>query len=357
MIKYRYAVDKYESLIDVQNLERIQLTKDEKFYSLDFKQELIPRLGKIKMKHFAHKSILGVLGSRETYLHALGKKIFFTEYTNSLESKTPFFLDYVSRRNCIRLKEEYDTTCSLKEEKRKFDLSKYYKEILMEKKDDNFIPDLMLLNTTTKEKIYIEIAVTHQSSVEKINAANRILEFFVDSEEDAEELRNFKLGRSNTAVQYHNFKQNLETGIFCKPGGCCKKFNFFRVSEEGKCLLTVVKEYQIKSSLENCPHNFIWKIIEPSHDIWNDDESTENLKTTFINYVALAHNEEIAVKNCYICRYHADNTSYEDIPREPIFCKFKKMTCTSNHAATCQYYKVHQAYVDVAVHRWMVSKP
>lgn len=85
MIKYRYALDSLDRLVDIQSLARDTITKDEKFYTVDFKQQLIPRLGLIKVKHFALKPNTEALGNPETYLHALGKKVFKREYLESLE--------------------------------------------------------------------------------------------------------------------------------------------------------------------------------------------------------------------------------------------------------------------------------
>ncbi|NBV14608.1 MAG: hypothetical protein EBS07_11140 [Sphingobacteriia bacterium] len=161
MIKYRYALDKEGNLIDIIDLDRIELKKDDKFFGLDFGQVLIPRLGKIKRKHFAQKPNSEIIGSGETYLHALGKKVFYDDYVKCLKNNIPYYFKYKTEIYCDRLKQEYKIKCLQKIEEKKFDLTKYFNEIRIEKKDGKFIPDIMLSNSQRGEKIYIEIAVTH----------------------------------------------------------------------------------------------------------------------------------------------------------------------------------------------------
>jgi hypothetical protein len=43
-IKYRYAINDNDELIDVTKLNRLELTQGERFYSIDFHSELIPKL-------------------------------------------------------------------------------------------------------------------------------------------------------------------------------------------------------------------------------------------------------------------------------------------------------------------------
>jgi len=346
MIKYRYALDRFNNLIDIQKLERINLLKEDKFFSVDFIQPLIPRLGKIKKKHFAHKSIQVVLGNIETYLHALGKKIFLNEYNECLDSRTPFYLSYSIKNECTRLKEKFNISCSLKDQIFKYDLTKYFTEILIEKKDGNYIPDLLLLNPLTNEKIYVEIAVTHYSSQEKIKSGNRIIEFNITNEDDLNEIFEFKKGNSSDKTQYFNFKQKKNSGSFCSPGKCCTKFNFFNVSGDGRCNLKIITEPEIGYITRKYDSTSIWTIIEPSIHKSDDDDYYRGRKKsqTFKDYLIKANKEKIKVKNCYICRYHAENTSWDYVEGEPIFCKFQKITCNSNYASKCRFFKVDSVF-------------
>ena len=346
MIKYRFALDTKDNLIDIRNLERSELSKEDIFFSIDFKQLLIPRLGKIKIKHFARKSNTAILGSNETYLHALGKKIFYNEYFNCLQNKTPFHLNYSIQTHCNRLEKEFNITCLLKEEFAKFDLSKYFNEILLEKKDDIFIPDILLLNPDTKEKIYIEIAVTHFLSEEKKHSKHRVIEFIITNEDDAIRIIDFKNGDFKHGVRYYNFKQKKIIENFCSKRNCNKDFNLFSVDKNGGSHLDVLKEKRIQPTIDQYNLNSIWQFLEPAEQISREDYyyGGKSIRDVFISYITRAYREKVNVKNCYICRYHAHNTSWDFTEGEPIFCKFQKITCGSNFAVQCQFFKVEQSY-------------
>lgn len=348
MIKYRYALDQYENLVDIQDLERIEVLQTDKFYSIDFKLELIPRLGNIKQKHFAHKPNIENLGTGETYLHALGKKIFYDEYLFCLKNNKSVYFKYTIEKYCNRLQKEYNITCRQGNEIGKFDLTKYFTEILIEKRDDNFIPDILLLNPTTREKIYIEIAVTHASSNNKKHSGNRIIEFNISTENEALLICDFLKQGGTRIVHYYNFKKKEVFNACCEKGNCVRLFNFFSVSQNGKCNLLILKENAIQLTLEKYQHNSIWHKLEPNDRVIDEEfnEEDSNSNKIFKNYLAKAYQENVKVKNCYICRYHARNTSWDYVSGEPIFCKFQKITCGSNYAATCQFYKAEQKYVN-----------
>jgi competence CoiA-like predicted nuclease len=61
--------------------------------------------GKIKQPHFAHKSIQECNG--ETYLHRLGKQVFFEVYQKCLEENEPFILLFMFLRNAINSEEVF----------------------------------------------------------------------------------------------------------------------------------------------------------------------------------------------------------------------------------------------------------
>jgi hypothetical protein len=342
MIKYRYALDKDGNIIDIIDLERIELKKEDKFLGLDFGQELIPRLGKIKRKHFAQKQNSEIIGNGETYLHALGKKVFYDDYVECLKNNIPYYLDYKTEIYCDRLKHEYNIKCLQKTEKKKFDLTKYFNEVKVEKKDGRFIPDIMLLNSQSGEKIYIEIAVTHDSTEQKRQSGYRIIEFKILKEDDIQKITDFRNGNSDNFAKLYNFKKNIKYDACCEVANCKKyRFNWFSVSKNGKCNLNVLKESEINSKKEKYLNSSIWNTVEPiEYDDENEHYSREDL--IFIGYVVRAHKEGANVKNCFLCRYHAKNQSWDfDFePKKPIFCKYLKTACGSNQAAVCRYYKI-----------------
>jgi hypothetical protein len=58
----------------------------------------------------------------------------------------------------------------------------------------------------------------------------------------------------------------------------------------------------------------------------------------FVEQVKLAAKRNIAIRNCYICRYHGDN--WDASNDHSIFCKTFKKSCNSNEAANCERYRV-----------------
>jgi len=74
-MKFRYALDSRNNLIDVFKLNRETLDRAEQFLTIDTNQELVPKIAdKVRGKHFALKNKNEYKGSLETYLHVLAKK-------------------------------------------------------------------------------------------------------------------------------------------------------------------------------------------------------------------------------------------------------------------------------------------
>lgn len=341
MIKYRFAIDNNDKIVDINSLDKNSLTKEDKFFSVDFRQELIPRLGKERTRHFAHKSATEHIGSKETYLHSLGKKIFFDDYTECLRNKTPYLLKYRTHRVCTKLQDKFKIKCKLQDETSTFDLTSRFTEIVIERRDNNFIPDILLVTADKKEKIYIEIAVTHFSTETKKHSGQRIIEFIIESEEDVQNIPKFKTGEENDKIKFYGFKFRTSLGSFCGNNCSNHDFNFFVVSENGKCNLRVVSENVLHGLINKYSSTNIWYIYEPILKVDNDPQyhsSTRNGRA-FRKYIKKAYLQKANVRNCFVCRYHAINNSWEYTNGQPIFCKFLKKTCNSNYAAECQYFK------------------
>ncbi len=186
-----------------------------------------------------------------------------------------------------------------------------------------------------KDKIFVEIAVTHFSTEQKINSKYRIIEINAKNEEDFEPIKSKCLSINNSNVKFKNFK--AET-INC-DGNCKNPHIFLILDKEGKCLLKPsLNLKQIKECLAKNGENIAeYKILT------NDDCGYSRI---FINAVATFAQENCKIKNCFICRYHADNTSlYDDTKDVPIFCKSLKVKCNSNKAVTCERFRKEESYV------------
>ncbi len=61
--------------------------------------------------------------------------------------------------------------------------------------------------------------------------------------------------------------------------------------------------------------------------------------------VVTVTNINLKIKNCFICRYHAEKNSwqyFENITSVPIFCKFLKINCSSDKAVSCEGFKLEK---------------
>ena len=343
MIKYQYAKDEKGNLIDIYNLDVKDRTHF-KFFCIGCGNELIARIGKIKVPHFSHKKVDTCSG--ETYLHLLGKQLFYDNYIECLNTNTPFEVEFYQARICNHYEQDLGVKCELEGSVERIDLTQYFDKISIEEREDSFIADVMLTSKSGKDKIFIEIAVTHLSTEKKINSKYRIIEIEIDSEEDFEPIKRKFLSETNPNIKFKNFKPRQ---INCN-GDCKEIHNFLTLDKEGKCLLTELNLKQIKKYFAIDKEKIVkYEIFKDgNYDISSfPSYSTEK----YINAIATFAEEKIKIRNCLICRYHAyKNTRWLEMWRNirdgvysvPIFCNFLKTKCDSNEAVTCRYFRLEK---------------
>ncbi|AOW09937.1 competence protein CoiA family protein [Flavobacterium gilvum] len=337
MIKYQYAKDENEKLINIDSLNGLNRNKF-KFFCISCGNELIARLGKIKIHHFAHKKVVTCSG--ETYLHLLGKQLFFDNYTDCLQNRKPFIIELNQKRTCNHYEKELGLKCKLSKITTQFDLTKYFDKISVETREDSFIADILLTSKNGKDKVFIEIAVTHLSTEQKLKSNYRIIEIEIESEEDFMPIKRKYLSIKDSKIKFENFKTGQVITSLCN-GNCQNGHNFFTLDVEGRCLLKQRNLKQIKNQLSADKE----KIVK--YEITKDNGY--NYSDIFKKSVATYAQQNLKVKNCFICRYHAENNSwqyFEDTSGIPIFCKFLKIKCNSNQAITCEYYKLENNFVN-----------
>jgi hypothetical protein len=205
-IKYQYAEDSSGKIVHINSTNKDN--RKEKYFCIDCKQELIARLGNERVHHFAHK-VDFFNCSEETYLHKLGKRIFYETYLQCLNSNEPFYI-------CTLLFNSLSFTCKynditeskncIKNGINKFNLTTCYKNIEFEKKQGDFTPDITLSNNYG-DRIFIEIAVTHPCEKEKIESKNKIIEISVKNETDLEIILKKSIPEENEKVKIYNFDE------------------------------------------------------------------------------------------------------------------------------------------------------
>lgn len=300
-IKYRFALDKNGNLIDVSELSRKELSKEDKFYSIDFHNELIPKLGDVVTKHFAHKG--DSEGNYESYLHALAKKVFADEYQKCLNEKTPFLFKYRVDNKCSRL-DSLGVAC-IDSEYKLFDLTTKFDQLFIEKRDGHFIPDVMLYNSEKGDKIYIEIAVTHFCEEDKINSGNRIVEFSIQKEDDISNILEFKDGKVDfDKIKYYNFKSEKE---YTCQGNCGNKFACLSVNKDDTIHYERLKgsEINVDNLFQGAKRGYIAKTTSIQSETDDMLKFIKAINSTYKNVVTCLNCDYYNLENNF-CRRHFD---------------------------------------------------
>lgn len=333
MIKYRYALNESGQTVCADDIAGQFIF--EKFSCLGCGGDLIAKVNGTKMKpHFAHK--VQVECSGETYLHRLGKKVFFETYKKCLDSNDSFNIRLRGEKVCKKYYPSIMTGCNIGFLDKEYDLTNHYQDIFEEKRDGQFIPDVLLVSKKKpSEKIYIEIACTHFISEEKERSHNRIIEIPIESEQDIEKIRSRLLSHENASFIGFNQKTTAITDAECV---CSSKdaYGFF-VLQSGKSFLDYGKLQSIYHETKR--NDVIYFNILIADEIkrrysFQDQADSGYL---YINQVFAAEKECIPIKSCYLCRYHGDNKNSVD--KSGIFCKTFRKTCKSNDAAECERYR------------------
>lgn len=336
IIKYQYAIDSNDKTINVENLYASAEIRKEVFRCLSCNNILIPVLGEKRRKHFRHKLDVQLNCSPETYLHKLAKLKFYEVYNNCLKHNEPFWIELEISQICNYYQADFLQSCNFHQGKQKFNLVEHFKNIELEQREGSFIPDL-LLTSNKGEKIFVEVAVTHEVSSEKIKSEHRIIEINIVQESDIEVINNQYLLESEN-IKFINFKRNQIKNFCCgscvegiQPyANCPVVYNFFTIYPNGKSAI-------IQETLEWLQDKIESKSLAYYEFVIIDNTDNRRNKV-FLRKIVEAYFNNVSVKNCYLCRYHGSNfrNYYDD---NPIFCKFLKKTCNSNEAAICQFYR------------------
>ena len=317
MIKYQYAKDDNEKLIDIDSLNDENRNRS-KFFCIGCGNELIARLGKIKVHHFAHKKVVTCSG--ETYLHLLGKQLFFENYTDCLNKQKPFAIEIYQKRND---KDIVVCSFSCMSEAPAKDLMNFF---------EKGYPYVLDADVTSGEqtdgtyKVFVEIE-RHKDVptqvLEMLDGVGKLANI------DKFKFRYYKSFKSQDAQM-----ENISATVPLDKSA-------LTLDKDGRCLLKQKNLRQIKSRLATEKEKIV------NYEISKD--SGHNYSEIFKTGVATYAQQNLKVKNCFICRYHAENNSwnyYEDTTGVPIFCKFLKIKCNSNQAVSCEYFKLEKNYVD-----------
>ena len=213
-VQYAYALDEQGHLTHINDALRSHT-----YTCPGCNSDLTPVLGKINTKHYRHSEDCCAL---ETYLHKSAKVGFFYHYQQALNGKATAVLELERTLHCKSLKTLL--IAGLPHECKKivparYNLAELFDRVALEKRDrfTGLIPDVMLLNSETDKRAYVEICVTHPCTPEKIDSGIPILEFKIASEEDLQMLSSGSFSAHDERLTLHNFRLLTGTTTVCTP--------------------------------------------------------------------------------------------------------------------------------------------
>ncbi len=330
MPQYRYAHNEQEQIVDVLTLPADRSEPLGPFTCVGCGEPLIAKTkGEKKEKHFAHKQ--RVVCAPETYLHRLAKTTFYNVYKECLEQNIPFRIGRQHSKHCQRFYDLLGHECDAGIVTKKHDLTARFDGIRMEKRDDCFIPDLLIYNTKDEgQKVYIEIAVTHFLSEKKQASSNRIIEIPIETEDDITPIIDRYINEEHAA--FLNLGKHLVAATDADCLCAAKEFLCFFVYESGKCCLEEGSLLYIQDKIRRNKEKTIYrKLIDPKRSPYLMSRGD-----LFKQLVEEAHKQGIRIRNCLLCRYEGQNWS--ESVTAPVYCKFRKIYCGTNEAADCKFF-------------------
>lgn len=335
LIKYSYALTDKEEIIHVDTITP-ETRNTCKYYCLGCGKEFIPRLGKVRRKHFAHKVQLDLSEcSLESYLHHTAKILLYNSIKEKIANNDTLYLNYLVENHCAvcHYPEEGNNNCFLSTTDKKYNLLTHFNTVQLENRADTFIPDILLMSKDGN-RIFIEIAVTHKSSDKKIISGNKIIEIVIKEEEDLALLSGDEINPPSLKTRCINFNFKNQIIPIMREECPYGSKNVFVVYANGRAELfvnlTYPKYYRFKHKIR-----FYYRETEINCYSYNVQ--------AFIACVEAAYEEGVKIKNCYLCRYHGYQTRYSEGYLQ-VFCKFKRIRVpNSNYALKCKSYRADKS--------------
>lgn len=334
--KYHFAYDEVNGFVDIATVSE-EDRECHKYHCISCGAEMIAKLGKKNIHHFAHKGGDDSC-NKETYLHKLGKYLLKKKF----EENGEFPIKYERTSKCsayrtCRFCKEYKCTHHLDTP---IDLKRYFDTCTEEQTIGDFRADLLLSDSTGrhKNKILLEIRVSHECTEEKKLSGNRIIEMRIKSEEDLFALLDAPI-EENESYKFFGFKREINN----TTARYTRRMPRFVMLSNGKvyvnfysvCLETLQDK---KASLELIIDDS--QLFELTSGL-ADDEIRQMNGTGINAYViglVYAINSGCKLKNCSLCKY-SGSSFYQDF-----YCCMSRKYGTpyipdrQSDAAKCKYY-------------------
>ncbi len=389
-VTYRYALDsKTKQFTDVEDLEKKD--RERKFICLDCEAIVTPFMGEIQQRHFRHKPDNKLGCSGESQLHFSTKTAFLELYNDAVEKNLEFIIEYNVEKVCNRYETDNLTPCLVGILIVRSDLTKDYPKIEMEKRVDHFIPDLVLSSDNHEEKIFIEIAFTHESTEEKKKSKYKIIEIKIDYGVSTE-LFQERVISEGERIKFYNFQKVLKER-FCNDD-CFElqvtwqdneiEDNEIEDSEvennKVKITETVLKNPVLemlnnegfdRSSLISSLASYDFFIIYKNHEsrilrVTVDELIQQEISISYTEFITFPDDfphdltrakdrlyerriidslkKGYKVDNCFLCQYRKEE--YINDLAGYIYCDFLYGCFDSNKAVSCSNYKINSAKIE-----------
>jgi hypothetical protein len=202
-----------------------------------------------------------------------------------------FFIEFSQIKQCHYFKEFYNTPC-FQETDRKINLIDYFTDISIEEREGEYIPDIKLFNSETKEQLFIEIKVTHGSSFKKITSKYRIIEVVISNENDISCIQNRYIYENHKKIRFYNFKKVITDNCH---GDCKTNHYFLWLSDYGKASMEERNLKQIKETIDKESKYIVkFQITENNYQY--------NFKI-YKSFIMGCIKDGLFIKNCILCKY------------------------------------------------------
>jgi hypothetical protein len=284
-------------------------------------------------------------------LHRLAKETFYQTYLDCLKKQESFYIELFYQECCSKFINLNKKEClSANVDRKLYDLTQFYNSIFLEKSDDEFKPDLLLVHkNNTNEKIYVEIAVTHKISDKKQHSKYKIIEITINSEEDIEQIKNKLISESNAKfIHFKDRKKENNSNCLCEK----QSYYYFVIHNTGKYYLgcdypSKINKVQTQKSVlyfsaqkaDHFDEHFRIKdiLIRFLYEAYIDGFPIENCVLYTREFIIDAYLHCFFIESCLMCKY-IDNNSIKN-PCKSIYCKhylIKQMVSPTN-AKHCEY--------------------
>ena len=193
-IKYSYCLNENGELIHINSVNK-ENRREHSYHCLECGQEMVPKIGKIKVPHFAHAADTACHG--ESYLHKLAKLRIRQKFTSSNSFPISFSRDFTCNdSNCCKCYDKelcVERNVSIPSDLKIWEGKVIYDTCQEEERDEEFRPDLLLTLSTNRDRkhVFIEVYKTHESEHRKITSEHKIIETTqINSEADIDDIIN-----------------------------------------------------------------------------------------------------------------------------------------------------------------------